>query len=93
MVQFCNVVFYSLCTHRQGRLQFKPAFEEIKAKYFREMKKFISIPNHFRGVSEDGTSIYPAIIESNAGAFTTCYSKANLLFKRLHATQDQFKVR
>lgn len=77
---------------RQGRLQFKPAFEEIKSKYFREMKKFISIPNHFGGVGEDAKTVFPAIIESNAGAFTTCYKKAHLLFRRLHAVQGQFKV-
>jgi len=56
------------------------------------MKKFISIPNHFRGVGEDAPSIFPAIIESNAGAFSTCYAKANLLFKRLYNAQNQFKV-
>ena len=58
------------------------------------MKKFISIPNLFRGVSmDDGPSIYPAIIECNASAFNTCYAKASLLFKRLYSAQNQFKVR
>lgn len=78
---------------RQQRLQFRPPFEEIKAKYFREMKKFISIPNHFKGVGEaaDGT-IFPAMIDRNAEGFITCYRKAASLFNRLGAVQDQFKV-
>ncbi|KAJ8297985.1 hypothetical protein KUTeg_024516 [Tegillarca granosa] len=42
-------------TYRQQQLQFRPPFEEVKAKYFREMKRFISIPNHFKGVGEDTT--------------------------------------
>ncbi|XP_064610087.1 cytoplasmic dynein 2 heavy chain 1-like isoform X3 [Liolophura sinensis] len=79
-------------TYRQQRLQFRPPFEEIKAKYFREMKKFISIPNHFKGVGEltDGI-IFPAMIDRNAEGFITCYRKAATLFKRLAAVQDQFK--
>jgi hypothetical protein len=79
---------------RQQRLQFRPPFEEIKAKYFREMKKFIAIPNHFKGVS-DGveTTIFPAIIIRNAEGFSACYRKAATLFKRLAAVLDKFSVR
>ncbi|OWK62944.1 Cytoplasmic dynein 2 heavy chain 1 [Lonchura striata] len=36
-------------TFKQGRLQFRPPFEEVRARYYREMKRFISIPNQFRG--------------------------------------------
>ncbi|KAK7489861.1 hypothetical protein BaRGS_00018883, partial [Batillaria attramentaria] len=79
-------------TYRQQRLQFRPPFEEIKAKYFREMKKFISIPNHFKGVSEGAENpIFPAIIDRNAEGFVTCYKKGAVLFKRLAAVMDQFR--
>ncbi|KAK7096855.1 hypothetical protein V1264_003902 [Littorina saxatilis] len=78
-------------TYRQQRLQFRPPFEEIKAKYFREMKKFISIPNHFKGVSEGvETTIFPAIIIRNAEGFVTSYNKAAKLFIRLAAVLDKF---
>ncbi|CAH8846367.1 unnamed protein product [Trichobilharzia szidati] len=36
----------------QSRLAFRPPFEEIKAKYYRELRKFICIPDNFRGLSE-----------------------------------------
>ncbi|CAH8494873.1 unnamed protein product [Schistosoma turkestanicum] len=36
----------------QSCLTFRPPFEEIKAKYYRELKKFICIPNNFRGFNE-----------------------------------------
>ncbi|XP_055895255.1 cytoplasmic dynein 2 heavy chain 1-like isoform X1 [Biomphalaria glabrata] len=79
-------------TYRQQKLQFRPPFEEIKAKYFREMKKFISIPNHFKGVGDGGPDlIFPAIIDRNGQNFITCYRKANQLFTRLAAVEDQFK--
>ncbi|CAL1541204.1 unnamed protein product [Lymnaea stagnalis] len=79
-------------TYRQQRLQFKPPFEEIKAKYFREMKKFISIPNHFKGVGDGGADlIFPAIIDRNGQNFITCYRKADVLFSRLAAVEEQFK--
>ena len=78
---------------RQQRLQFRPPFEEIKAKYFREMKKFIGIPNHFKGVSEGvETPIFPAIIIRNAEGFVACYKKAAGLFARLSAVLDKFSV-
>ncbi len=57
------------------------------------MKKFISIPNNFKGVGEATENlIFPAIIDRHAEAFITCYRKADLLFKRLDKVQEQFKV-
>ena len=86
--------FIFCCWHfRQQRLQFRPPFEEIKAKYFREMKKFIGIPNHFKGVSEGVESpVFPAIIIRNAEGFVACYKKAAGLFSRLAAVLDKFSV-
>ncbi|OWF37256.1 Cytoplasmic dynein 2 heavy chain 1 [Mizuhopecten yessoensis] len=79
-------------TFRQQQLQFRPPFEEIKAKYFREMKRFIGIPSHFKGVGDEAVNlIFPAIIDRNAEGFITCYRKADVLFKRLYAAQEQFK--
>ena len=57
------------------------------------MKRFISIPNHFKGVGEFTENlIFPAIIDRHAEGFITCYKKADHLFKRLSAVQEQFKV-
>lgn len=33
----------------QRLLQFKPPLEELRAAYYRETKKFVSIPNTFEG--------------------------------------------
>ena len=83
-----------MCVCRQGHLQFRPTFEEVRARYFREMKRFISIPNQFKGVSEQGEElIFGVMIDRNAPGFLTIYRKAEDLFSRLLAVQDKFKVK
>ncbi|XP_030632529.1 cytoplasmic dynein 2 heavy chain 1 [Chanos chanos] len=79
-------------TFKQGRLQFRPSFEEVRARYYREMKRFISIPNQFRGVCEVGEEpMFSQMIDRNAGGFLTVYTKAEELFSRLLLVQDAFK--
>ncbi|XP_077154625.1 cytoplasmic dynein 2 heavy chain 1 isoform X4 [Ranitomeya variabilis] len=79
-------------TFKQGRLQFKPPYEEIRAKYYRDMKRFISIPNQFRGLSEPGAEpIFSVMPERNANGFITVFSKAEDLFRRLSAVMDRFQ--
>ncbi|KAG7479775.1 cytoplasmic dynein 2 heavy chain 1 isoform X1 [Solea senegalensis] len=79
-------------TFRQGRLQFRPPFEEVRARYFREMKRFISIPNQFKGVSAQGEElIFSVMIDRNATGFLTIFRKAEDLFTRLQAIQHKFK--
>lgn len=82
-----------LFLNRQGRLQFRPPFEEVRARYYREMKRFISIPNQFKGVSAQGEEmIFSVMIDRNASGFLTIFSKAEDLFSRLQAVQEKFKV-
>ena len=78
---------------RQKRLQFRPPLEEIRAKYYREMKKFISLPYHFRGLADSGDDlIFPVIIEKHTSGFSTVYRKAEELFQRLAKAQNVFKA-
>ncbi|CAG6004611.1 unnamed protein product [Menidia menidia] len=77
---------------KQGRLQFRPPFEEVRARYFREMKRFISIPNQFKGVSVQGEElIFSIMIDRNAAGFLTIFTKAEDLFNRLQTVQLKFK--
>uniref|UniRef100_A0A672TN04 Cytoplasmic dynein 2 heavy chain 1 n=1 Tax=Strigops habroptila TaxID=2489341 RepID=A0A672TN04_STRHB len=79
-------------TFKQGQLQFRPPFEEARARYYREMKRFISIPNQFRGVSEaEEESIFTVMAERNVSGFLTAFSKAEDLFRRLTDASNQFK--
>lgn len=58
------------------------------------MKRFIGIPNQFRGVGEAGAeSLFSVMIDRNASGFLTIFSKAEDLFRRLSAVLQQHKVR
>jgi dynein heavy chain 2 len=78
-------------TFRQ-RIQFRPPIEEIKSKYYREMKRFISIPNNFKGVNETKRNlIFQTIVERNAAGLMQCFLRSQDLFKSLASVCDMFK--
>jgi dynein heavy chain 2 len=84
---------YFLIIYRQT-LQFRPPIEEIESKYYRELKRFISLPKHFKGVNETNKNlIFQTIIERNSEGLTTCYYRSEDLFKSLASVLDMFKVR
>lgn len=67
-----------MCRHQ--KLQFRPSLEEVRAKYYREMKKFICIPLHFKGVGEStsaSSTIFPCLINRNSAGFSVVYRKAS----------------
>jgi dynein heavy chain 2 len=68
--------------------------EEIKAKYYRELKKFMHIPLNFKGANEilPENNIFSVMIDQNTNRFQSVYAKADNLFLKLTALQDQFKV-
>ena len=77
--------------YRQQCLQFLPPIEEIRMKYFSQLKRFLSIPNNFRGVSETTeNSIFPNIVDRNAHRFSHLFQKAEDLFNRLDKVKDRF---
>ena len=84
------MIFFALITFRQQQLQFRPPFEEIRSKYYREIKKFISIPKNFKGLA-DNQAMFQNIIQNNSHLFQTVYEKAESLFGRLLAVKTQFE--
>lgn len=40
---------------RSGRVQFNPPIEELRMKCYSQLRRYLSIPYHFRGVSDDVT--------------------------------------
>lgn len=56
------------------------------------MKRFISIPNNFRGVSETKRNlIFQTIVERNAQGLMLCFLRSQELFKALNSVTDMFK--
>ncbi len=82
-------MYFSFIIFRQKHLQFRPPFEEIKAKYYREIRRFLSIPSNFKGVTNENT-IFAAIVQKNSAAFYDLYLKGEELFERLDAAKSQF---
>ncbi len=54
-------------------LQFRPPLEELRAGYYREMKKFISIPSLFTGFGN--AEVFAPMAERNAASLTQVYRK------------------
>ena len=76
------------------KIQFRPPIEELKSKYYREMKRFISIPNNFKGVNETKRNlIFQTIIERNSSGLMHCFLRSQMLLKTLMSVTDIFKVR
>ncbi|CAG2063911.1 unnamed protein product, partial [Timema podura] len=77
---------------RQQKLQFRPPMEEIRMKYYGQLKRFLSIPNNFRGVSDSQESqIFPTIIDRNGGRFSHVFSRAEHLFVRLETVKERWR--
>ena len=85
----CVSVHTSPC--RQQHLQFRPPLEEIRSKFYREMRRFIAIPLHFRGVgqgegqlSKPQQTIFPRMIDRNAKGLLTVYRKVSGVYVCSH---------
>lgn len=63
-------------------LQFRPPLEELKAKYYKEIKSFISIPITFQGLGGN-PEVYRKMPDKNSDGLYTVYSKAEELFGEL----------
>lgn len=75
----CELVF------SQRKLQFRPSVEELRASYYRQMSKFISIPNNFAGLGN--ADVYSKMSDLNPQSLIQVYVKAEKLFTRLAKLQ------
>ncbi|KAI9102585.1 dynein heavy chain and region D6 of dynein motor-domain-containing protein [Phlyctochytrium arcticum] len=74
---------------KQQKLQYRPPLEEVRSKYYREMKRFINIPAMFRGIGE--VEVFKNMIDSSAASLSQVYRKANSLFQSLEKVQETFE--
>ena len=80
--------------YRNCELHFRPPFEEVRAKYFRELKKFLNIPRNFRGVGKtDNISgkLFSQIIERNSSHFSNIYIETEKLLQRLRMVLSHYQ--
>lgn len=69
----CDLVF------AQRQLQFRPPLEELRQHYYKEMRKFIGVPNSFNGFGNH--SLYRRMSAMNGPALRQVYRKADYLFQ------------
>lgn len=48
---------------RQQQLKFNPPIEEIRMKYYSQLKKFITMPFGFHGIADSSASIFESIVD------------------------------
>eukprot|EP00501_MAST-03F_sp_TOSAG23-6_P000982 GSMAST32.ASY1.ANO1.1018.1 assembled CDS len=65
----------------QRRLEFRPAIEDIRTQYFRELRRFLAIPVAFDGFGNK--AVYKSIEKENAESLIQVYKKAEDLFRQL----------
>ncbi|XP_059611101.1 cytoplasmic dynein 2 heavy chain 1 [Phlebotomus argentipes] len=75
---------------RQQQLQFRPPLEEIRAKYFLQLRRFIERPLNFRGLSERSGDLFKVMVERNRHYFGSVYHKAEDLFRNLKRHKDSW---
>ena len=77
-------------------LQAQSSIEAIKATYYREMKRFLSIPLTFKGCSDPTSTsgrhlIFQSIMSLHSEDIVACFYTSNELFTRLERGLDQYK--
>ncbi|VDO92169.1 unnamed protein product [Soboliphyme baturini] len=80
--------------YRQQQLVLKPPAEEIRSKYYHELRKFLGIPQNFKGVYDvlpaDEDNIFLTIIERSSDHFCKLYADAEELFEQLADLEETF---
>ncbi|VDL62610.1 unnamed protein product [Nippostrongylus brasiliensis] len=76
----------------QQKLQLRPPIEEIRAKYYKEMRKLLSIPEKFKGLLEGDqmSKFFSTMLGKNADRFPSVYEKAEQLMRAVEKVDLQF---
>ena len=71
-------------------LAFRPPLEELRAAYYRELKKFVGLPTAFGGLTGDAR-VFAVMLPRNGASLTQVYRKAEVLFARLGQLRDRLR--
>ena len=78
-----------------GAIVFRPSIEEIKTKIFSRIRKFLSVPSGFRGLTEykdpERDSIFTAIYTRSFLSFPLLYLRAGDMIKELKNIAERFR--
>lgn len=72
---------------RDNKLQWRPTVEEIRAKIYSAIKRFLSIPLNFRGVGNAQDAKFSSIVDKNAYLFGAVYKDAETAIATLNSVK------
>ncbi|KAH7706719.1 cytoplasmic dynein 2 heavy chain 1, partial [Aphelenchoides avenae] len=78
---------------REQSLQLRPGLEEVRVRYYKELRKLLSIPLRFRGIQQvnKGNEFFSAMLGKNASRFHGIYTESEKLFEKVSSVGDQFE--
>lgn len=74
---------------QRKKLCFRPALEDLRMKYYRNLKKFLDMPKNFKGFGQ--AELYRYIPERNSSGLYNVYNNAETLFLQLQKIRDSMK--
>lgn len=75
---------------RDKSLQFRPSFEDLKQRYYKEISTFITTPLRFIGVGGGKVDMFKLMPERNSKHLKTVYVKAEELFNKLSGIVHEY---
>ncbi|KAF0686502.1 Aste57867_21689 [Aphanomyces stellatus] len=72
----------------RGALTFKPPIEDLRANYYKSMKKFIGRPAIFKGFANP--HVFATMCDMNAANIVQVYKNGELLFAKLEAVLAEY---
>ncbi|XP_024946848.1 cytoplasmic dynein 2 heavy chain 1 isoform X2 [Cephus cinctus] len=65
-------------TFRDGFLQWRPSLEEVRAKVYSGLKRFLAIPTNFRGVGDPADGHFSDLVQRSAYLYGGVYKEAEV---------------
>jgi len=75
----CDVIV----NRKDGRIMTSPPFEELRAQYYRALKRFVVLPSEITPLHGDSNSLFDKMASKNNASLVQVYRKAEFLFARL----------
>lgn len=72
---------------REGRLQWRPPIEEVRAKLYSGLRRFLAIPTNFRGVGDSSEGQFSGLVRRSAYLFGRVYQDAEILLAAIEETR------
>ncbi|CAI5438007.1 unnamed protein product [Caenorhabditis angaria] len=73
------------------KIQLRPPIEEIRSNYYKELSKFLRLPDSFKGVQDDvSTKFYSQMIDRSMQLLPTIFEKAEQLISKVESCGQTF---